>query len=266
MNSPAPAAASQHSHAGSGETTAQHIIHRKTSGSSQPLPEKVSIEPITLTHLPAYRRLTTLLLPIRYPDKFYKDSVSITGPSSLALCALWHEPTQPRHLVNGVSNGIPAASEGDPFVPFERVVAGIQCRLEPVPSPTTPTKPEQTLYIQTLATLAPYRSFGIASALLDTNITTVITHHKDVTSIYAHVWEANEEALEWYGKRGFVVELQVVEGYYRKLRPSGARVVRRRVGVGDYLKAKGSAPNEVTARGDGEDLSVENKDEEIANG
>lgn len=31
----------------------------------------------------------------------------------------------------------------------------------------------------------------------------------------------------------------MVEGYYRKLRPSGARVVRRRIGVGDWLGVVG---------------------------
>lgn len=39
-------------------------------------------------------------------------------------------------------------------------------------------------------------------------------------------------------KRGFEVEKGVVEGYYRKLRPAGARVVRRRVGVVDYMGVK----------------------------
>lgn len=39
-------------------------------------------------------------------------------------------------------------------------------------------------------------------------------------------------------KRGFEVEKGVVEGYYRKLRPAGARVVRRRLGVVDYLGVK----------------------------
>lgn len=57
----------------------------------------------------------------------------------------------------------------------------------------------------------------------------------NVKEIYAHVWEANEEALGWYGKRGFEVGGEVVEGYYRKLRPSGARVVKRKVGVGDWV-------------------------------
>lgn len=57
-----------------------------------------------------------------------------------------------------------------------------------------------------------------------------------VAEVYAHVWEANEEGVEWYVKRGFVVVGGVVESYYRRLRPQGARVVRRRVGVGDWVR------------------------------
>lgn len=219
---------------------------------------------MTPTHLPAYRRLITLLLPIRYPDKFYKDSVSISGPSSLALCALWHEPARPRQIIKGISTGGPAVSEGAPFLPFDRVVAGIQCRLEPLPCSTTPIKAEQALYIQTLATLAPYRSYGIASALLDTTVTAAIRYYEDVKDIYAHVWEANEEALEWYAKRGFEVEEELVEGYYRKLRPSGARVVRRRIGVGDYLRAKEMVNEEVGLDGASEHVGI--REERTPNG
>lgn len=234
---------------------------------SQPisLPEKVSIEPITSTHLPAYRRLITLLLPIRYPENFYKDSVSNSSPSSLALCALWHEPARPREVINGISTGLPANKERGPFLPFDRVVAGIQCRLEPIPSATTQSRPEQALYVQTLATLAPYRSFGIASALLDRIVVTAITQYEGVVEVYAHVWEANEEALEWYGKRGFLVEEQVVEGYYRKLRPSGARIVMRRVGVGDYLMAK-KLGLETRNGGEDGDAGVVGLEEKMANG
>lgn len=67
--------------------------------------------------------------------------------------------------------------------------------------------------------------------------------------MYAHVWEANTDALEWYEKRGFEVEKGVVEGYYRKLRPTGARIVRRRLGVGDYLGVKEGVGGRVLARG-----------------
>lgn len=56
--------------------------------------------------------------------------------------------------------------------------------------------------------------------------------------IYAHVWEANEDSLQWYVKRGFSAEQELIQGYYRKLRPSGARVVKRSLGVADWLRVK----------------------------
>lgn len=55
-----------------------------------------------------------------------------------------------------------------------------------------------------------------------------------VRSITAHVWEANEEGLQWYKKRNFDV-LEKEEAYYRKLRPQGAHLVRKWIGVGDLL-------------------------------
>ncbi len=64
------------------------------------------------------------------------------------------------------------------------------------------------------------------------------------------MWEANEEALEWYTRRGFEVGEQLVEAYYRKLRPSGARVVRRRVGVGDWVGAAGGWEEDVGGSGE----------------
>jgi ribosomal protein S18 acetylase RimI-like enzyme len=56
----------------------------------------------------------------------------------------------------------------------------------------------------------------------------------DVKSITAHVWEANEEGLEWYKKRNFEI-LEKEEVYYRKLKPQGAFLVRKWIGVGDLL-------------------------------
>lgn len=56
-----------------------------------------------------------------------------------------------------------------------------------------------------------------------------------VESFYAHVWTENEEGLEWYLKRGFVKEGGVMQGYYMKLKPATAWVLRRRLGPTDYL-------------------------------
>lgn len=220
----------------------------------RPLPADLSITHVTTSTLPAYRRLITLLLPIRYTEKFYKDSISNPTPSSLALCALWHETPRPgKRKVDSLNNELPLSASATDGT-GAKVVGGIQCRLEPIPcppstiSPTTssttsavPPPPHQqprNLYIQTLAVLSPYRHLGIAAALLNAIIYTALTHcpeqNINVKEIYAHVWEANEEALEWYIKRGFEVGEEVVEGYYRKLRPSGARIVRR-ISVGDWV-------------------------------
>ena len=90
--------------------------------------------------------------------------------------------------------------------------------------------------------LSPFRSLGIATALVDRIISTVIRYHSNVatniTDMYAHVWEANDDALEWYTRRGFTIEEGIVEGYYRRLKPSGARIVRKRLGVSDWLRVK----------------------------
>ena len=238
---------------------------------SKPLPPNVIVTPVTSTTLPAYRRLISLLLPIRYPDKFYKDSVANTTPSSLALCALWKEKSRNGKRKHAALDNVPISTSDSAE---STVVGGIQCRLEPPPAPPTESSPAQSksaLYIQTLAVIAPYRSLGVATALLNSIIGTVITHYSDstenVTEIYAHVWEANEEALEWYVRRGFVVEKGVLDGYYRKLRPSGARIVRRRLGVGDWLKVKeGAGKRCAVSEGEGLLANDSSKREELGNG
>lgn len=182
----------------------------------------ITIEPVTPQTLPSYRRLITLLLPIRYPDAFYKQSIAASPERPpLSLIALWHDTS---------------TTTCQP----PKVVAGIQARLEPFPSSSPDPNPPQTLYIQTLALLAPYRHLGIASSLLSELLSRVLQQHMGlkIESVYAHVWESSVEALEWYVKRGFEVENGVIPDYYRRLKPGGARIVRRRVGVADYLAGK----------------------------
>ncbi|KAK5037183.1 hypothetical protein LTR13_004988 [Exophiala sideris] len=108
-------------------------------------------------------------------------------------------------------------------------VGWIRCRLEPC-SPRTDASlsgPELSqIYIQALALLSPYRSLGLASILLETILSSSIARASATVCIYAHVWEKNEDALDWYAKRGFKRVL-LVEQYYRRLKPSGAWIVRK---------------------------------------
>lgn len=70
------------------------------------------------------------------------------------------------------------------------------------------------------------------SAALEHVVATAAKHPAmDVRSVTAHVWTENEEGLHWYAGRGFTRLEPPVKGYYWKLRPDSAWVVKRDVGA-----------------------------------
>ncbi|KAH0846142.1 hypothetical protein AYO21_09159 [Fonsecaea monophora] len=165
------------------------------------LPEAL-IAPVSPQHLSAIRRLTVTTLPVRYSDAFFTTTVTDT-------------------VVSNVSRVVLYASEP---------VGWIRCRFEPCSTNTSlmtqSHPPPSQIYIQALALLSPYRGLGLATLLLDTILSSASAHEMDAVCIYAHVWEKNEDALEWYARRGFK-RVMLIEQYYRKLRPSGAWIVRK---------------------------------------
>jgi ribosomal protein S18 acetylase RimI-like enzyme len=178
--------------------------------SLRPLPPNVRLAPLTPAHLPAFKQLNALTLPIPYPESFYKETM--TEPHlSVTLVALW------------TSTPDSDADAPDAAAAKPRLVGAIRCRL----------LPSSQLYISTIAVLAPYRAHGIAMHLLQAVVQKAVAEH-GVRSVTAHVWEANDEGKEWYAKRAFEV-LGTEEGYYRKLQPQSALLVRKWIGVGDLL-------------------------------
>ncbi|RMZ71045.1 hypothetical protein GMOD_00005541 [Pyrenophora seminiperda CCB06] len=174
----------------------------------RPLPPNVELVPLTEHLLPAFKRLLNLTLPISYPDAFFKETM--TEPHhGITLAAVWHSSPN-----NHDSTSSPEKLQ---------LVGAVRCRL----------LPSSQLYISTIGVLAPYRSHGIAMHLLQAIVKKATELH-NVRSVVAHVWEANEEGMEWYKKRKFEI-LDKDEGYYRKLRPQGAFLVRKWIGVGDLL-------------------------------
>ena len=229
------------------------------------LPPNVAIERITPATVPSFRLVIGLLLPIRYPDKFFAESVSNATSTSLARAAVLYErnrsvkrkrdepssiaQAKPRDATFAASTTTGSSNAQD-WDASGTVVGGIQCRIEQLPYhpslstlsniPDIPTGTKSYCYIQTLALLSPYRSKGIAAGLLEVVTTTLCREqcYAETATIYAHVWEENDEALEWYIKRGFQVSKDVLKGYYRRLKPDGARVVWKDIGVNDYLRAQ----------------------------
>ena len=183
------------------------------------LPPNVVLRSCDKGDIQSLKQLNGLLLPIQYPESFYRDIIDDVVTNSITLVAVWHE--EPNSI--GKERGV--------------VVGAIRCRLlapQSLPSEQlTQVDKGPVLYLSTLVLLSPYRGHGIASHMLARVLQLSIREH-GVTSIGAHVWEANPEGLEWYRKRGFR-EISREEAYYRRLRPSGAVVMRKKVNVIDHL-------------------------------
>ena len=176
----------------------QHQLSTDERPRTIPHLPKAQIVPVSQTHLPSIQRLTNTTLQVRYGDKFFQGTVNDETAAPLSRVVLYSsEP-----------------------------VGWIRCCLEPC-GPENGSQPQlQQIYIQALALLAPYRGIGLASFLLDTIINSVIARAPNTVCIYAHVWENNEDALDWYSKRGFKRVL-LLERYYRRLKPGGAWIVRK---------------------------------------
>ncbi|CCF36858.1 N-acetyl transferase separation anxiety [Colletotrichum higginsianum] len=180
-----------------------------TPAASMPIHPSAGIRPVDDHDLQPLRRINSLLLPVAYPETFY--AAALTGPLSRVIT--WSDPSSP-----GV----------------EQVVGGVVSRIEPSPfPPASPgARPEHALYIQSLALLSPYRSYGLATAVIDHLVAAAAALSPEINlrHIYAHVWTDNEEGMHWYTARGFERYGEPLQGYYIKLRPDSAWIVRRTVG------------------------------------
>ncbi|KAJ5484284.1 Acyl-CoA N-acyltransferase [Penicillium expansum] len=208
--------------------------HDISAGVATPHPH-ITIEKVNTAHIPSLTRITGLLLPIRYPNSFYTAIITDPVIASLSRVAIYHDHPIATAPVSGASTGT------------DKVIGGIRCRLERIRQAEDSNKEiemqgdkcPKNLYIQTLHLLSPYRGSGVAASLLnsllfasspdrkgkDSYQVSELVRHYNICSVTAHVHEANEEGLEWYIARGFRVDCDVAE-YYRRLKPSGAKIVR----------------------------------------
>lgn len=172
--------------------------------STTPVPNvsQARISRVSADHLESLKRLTSSILPVNYPDKFFNAILLEPEAADFSRTALY-------------SN---------------KPVGWIRCRLEPG-SPESNTK---QIYIQALCILAPYRERGLATHLLKSVLEPTLLRRYNIGSVYAHVWESNDDALEWYRRKGFK-QILLVGQYYRRLTPAGAWIVRKDLGVFDHI-------------------------------
>ncbi|GKT42693.1 N-alpha-acetyltransferase 50 [Colletotrichum spaethianum] len=207
-------------------TTSPPVTTAPSAAASVPIHPNAAIRPVDDHDLQPLRRINSLLLPVAYPETFY--AAALTGP--FARVITWSDPSSPG---------------------AEQVVGGVVSCIEssPFPPASPGARPEHALYIQSLALLSPYRSYGLATATIDHLVAAAAASSPEINlrHIYAHVWTDNEEGMHWYAARGFERYGEPLQGYYIKLRPDSAWIVRRAVGPlsigsGGQHSEKPSAP------------------------
>ncbi|KAI7129335.1 hypothetical protein KC324_g17176, partial [Hortaea werneckii] len=210
-NTQHPTPPSQELKTKSTSTTASSAIHpehnsSKTLSSFQtplpPLPPNIHLRACTKADIPALKRLNALLLPIPYPETFYREILQDEVTNNLTLLALWHDDPSRKDQEKGILVGavrgrlLPSSSTSS-----TSTTRGPTTTLPtPTTTGTTPTAPkegekeEKLLYLSTLVLLSPYRQHGIMTHMLRHLTQRAIREYR-VSSVGAHVWEANTEGL-----------------------------------------------------------------------
>ncbi|EPQ31572.1 uncharacterized protein PFL1_00905 [Pseudozyma flocculosa PF-1] len=184
------------------------------------LPKRIDVADLTPNNLGQLRKLNSVLFPVSYSERFYKD---VLDPDVASICKL------------GLFNDI--------------AVSNVCCRFEADGNDAV------KVYIATLGVLAPYRRLGLATALIQHVLkaagpgSTVELTDKDapqpapkkdkngkeikpeavkvqkkVSAVYLHVQTSNDEARAFYEKLGFKVT-QTIDSYYRRIQPASAWVL-----------------------------------------
>ncbi|TFK54234.1 acyl-CoA N-acyltransferase [Heliocybe sulcata] len=155
---------------------------------------KVSFSCLTPNNLGTVRKLNSVLFPIKYSDKLYKD---ILSPELEDFCRLIY--------YNDIPVGI------------------ICCRLESQSDGTV------KLYLMTMGVLAPYRSLGLGSKGLQAILSAAAASSKPkISHVYLHVQVSNTAAKRFYERHGFT-EVRVQENYYKKITPRDAWILEKAI-------------------------------------
>jgi len=152
--------------------------------SSQP---RLDLGEVTVHNIRQLKKLNSVVFPVSYNDKFYKD-VLLAG--ELAKLAYYNDV----------------------------VVGGVCCRIDL-------TEDQRRLYIMTLGCLAPYRRSGIGTLMLR-HVLKFVEEDGNFDSIFLHVQVNNESAIKFYQRFGFSI-VETKPAYYKRIEPDDAHVLQK---------------------------------------
>ncbi|XP_033641369.1 N-alpha-acetyltransferase 50-like [Asterias rubens] len=149
---------------------------------------RIELGAITPHNIKQLKRLNSVVFPVSYNDKFYKDVLDVGELAKLCY--------------------------------FNDIVVGaVCCRID------TTEDGSRRLYIMTLGCLAPYRRLGIGTVMLK-HVLDYCAKDGNVNNIYLHVQINNESAIEFYKKFDFEI-IETKEHYYKRIEPADAHVLQK---------------------------------------
>lgn len=191
------------------------------------------IVPIVEAHIPALRRINTLLLPVNYQESFYNGILDPNVSGTFSRAILWQDsPTDAPKVIGGVVCRL----ERSPFDENGKYSRDLAKKALSSAAPP-PLNQSYALYIQSLGLLSPYRRYGLVAAAVQGILDSAVSVTRNgragrpglrIDWVYAHVWTENDEGLVWYAGRDFQKD-SLLEDYYFKLMPGSAWVVKKRL-------------------------------------
>jgi len=149
---------------------------------------KIELGDVTQHNIKQLKLLNTVVFPVSYNEKFYKDVLEV---GELAKLAYYNDI----------------------------VVGAVCCRIDT-------SDHTRRLYIMTLGCLSPYRRLGIGSMMVQHVLNYVKKNKKNFDNIYLHVQVNNTGAIEFYKKFGFEIH-ETKKHYYKRIEPADAHVLQK---------------------------------------
>jgi len=148
---------------------------------------RVELGAITSHNIKQLKKLNSVIFPVSYNDKFYKDVMDV---GELAKLAFYNDI----------------------------VVGAVCCRIDK-------SENSRRLYIMTLGCLAPYRRLSIGTKMLE-HVLKICEEDGKFDSVYLHVQVNNDSAIQFYTKSGFEI-IETKSQYYKRIQPSDAHVLQK---------------------------------------
>ncbi|GEQ68384.1 hypothetical protein JCM33374_g2052 [Metschnikowia sp. JCM 33374] len=154
----------------------------------------ITLDDLTPNNLGTFKKINQVSLPTSYPESWYKESLDNGQVVKLAFYNELPVGAIKGRLFNS-SKKLPTFEVATTSNMNSKIVMN-------------------ALYLESLAVLKAYRNQGVGNELLQWIIAEA--KQRFVHEIYLHVHVKNDEAIQWYKKKGFVQSEEIVKDYYKE--------------------------------------------------